>query len=134
MKTLHMVELLLDTIYKQADDAYRAGLINRNDVMKVSIKQSEMRINRIKLENGIKLATMAFSQYIGIPYDSTLVLSDTLSLSQAPYEVYTNADQALSNREEYKLLQQSVKAEELQTRLKVGEYCLKQVLGAGALY
>ncbi|MCE5227281.1 MAG: TolC family protein [Porphyromonadaceae bacterium] len=134
MKTLHMVELLLDTIYKQADDAYRAGLINRNDVMKVSIKQSEMRINRIKLENGIKLATMAFSQYIGIPYDSTLTLSDTLSLSQAPYEVYTNADQALSNREEYKLLQQSVKAEELQTRLKVGEYLPEAGVGAGALY
>ena len=134
MKTLHMVELLLDTIYKQADDAYRAGLINRNDVMKVSIKQSEMRIYRIKLENGIKLATMAFSQYIGIPYDSTLTLSDTLSLSQAPYEVYTNADQALSNREEYKLLQQSVKAEEMQTRLKVGEYLPEAGVGAGALY
>lgn len=134
MKTLQMVESLLNTIYKQANDAYQAGLINRNDVMKVSLKQSELHINRIKLENGIKLATMAFSQYVGVPYDSTLVLSDTLAISQTPFEVYQNADQALTNREEYKLLQQSVKAEELQTRLKRGEYLPEVGIGAGALY
>lgn len=84
LKTLHMMGMLLDTIYKQADDACRVGLINRNDVMKVSIKQSEMRMNRMKLENGIKLASMAFSQYIGLPYDSTMVLSDTLVIDQNP--------------------------------------------------
>ena len=134
MKTLQMVELLLGAIYKQANDAYSAGLINRNDVMKVSIKQSELQINKIKLENGIKLATLAFCQYVGVPYDSTSVLSDNLSIVQTPYEVYMDASQALSNREEFKLLQQSVKAEELQTKLKLGEYMPEAGIGAGALY
>jgi len=134
MKTLHMVELLLDTVYRQANDAYSAGLINRNDVMKVTIKQSELQINKIKLENGIKLATMAFSQYVGVPYDSTTVLSDTLAIGQTPYVVYMDANQALSNREEYKLLQQSVKAEELQTKLKHGEFMPEAGVGVGALY
>lgn len=134
LKTLHMVEMLLDTVYKQADDAYRAGLIQRNDVMKVSIKQSEMKMNRIKLENGIKLATMAFSQHIGLAYDSTIVLSDTLVISQNPYEVYLDANQALLNREEYKLLQKSVEVEELQTRLKIGEYLPEIGVGVGAVY
>jgi len=134
MKTLHMVELLLDTVYRQVNDAYSAGLINRNDVMKVTIKQSELQINKIKLENGIKLATMAFSQYVGVPYDSTTVLSDTLAIGQTPYVVYMDANQALSNREEYKLLQQSVKAEELQTKLKHGEFMPEAGVGVGALY
>lgn len=134
MKTLHMVELLIDTVYRQVNDAYSAGLINRNDVMKVTIKQSELQINKIKLENGIKLATMAFSQYVGVPYDSTTILSDTLSIAQTPYDVYLDANQALSNREEYKLLQQSIKAEELQTKLKLGEYMPEAGVGAGALY
>ena len=126
--------MLLDTIYKQADDACRVGLINRNDVMKVSIKQSEMRMNRMKLENGIKLASMAFSQYIGLPYDSTMVLSDTLVIDQNPYEVYLDAGQALLHREEYKLLKKSVEAEELQTRLKIGEYLPEVGVGIGAVY
>jgi multidrug efflux pump subunit AcrB/outer membrane protein TolC len=134
MKTIHTVELLLDTIYRQANNAYQAGLINRNDVMKVTIKQSELQINRIKLENGIKLATMAFSQYIGVPYDSTKVLTDTLIIAQAPKTVYLDANQVLSSREEYKLLQQSVKAEELQTKLKLGEYLPEVGVGAGAMY
>ena len=134
LKTLHMMGMLLDTIYKQADDACRAGLINRNDVMKVSIKQSEMRMNRMKLENGIKLASMAFSQYIGLPYDSTMVLSDTLVIDQNPYEVYLDAGQALLHREEYKLLKKSVEAEELQTRLKIGEYLPEVGVGIGAVY
>ena len=134
LKTLHMMGMLLDTIYKQADDACRVGLINRNDVMKVSIKQSEMRMNRMKLENGIKLASMAFSQYIGLPYDSTMVLSDTLVIDQNPYEVYLDAGQALLHREEYKLLKKSVEAEELQTRLKIGEYLPEVGVGIGAVY
>ncbi|NWJ52665.1 MAG: TolC family protein [Bacteroidetes bacterium] len=134
MKTLHSVELLLDTLYRQANNAYQAGLINRNDVMKVSIKQSELQINRIKLENGIKLATIAFSQYVGIPYDSTTVLSDMLTIEKPPYTIYVDANQVLSSREEYKLLQQSVKAEELQTQLKIGEYMPEVGIGAGALY
>lgn len=134
MKTVQMVESLLNSIYKQANDAYHAGLINRNDVMKVTIKQSELSINRIKLKNGIKLATMAFYQNIGIPYDSTTILTDTLAVTKTPYEVYLNADEALNNREEYKLLQQSVIAEKLQTRLKMGEYLPEVGVGAGALY
>lgn len=134
LRTLHMAERLLDTVYKQANDSYRAGLINRNDVMKVSIKQSEMRMSRLKLENGIKLATMAFSQHIGLAYDSTMVLADTLVISQNPYEVYMDADQAVINREEYKLLQKGVEAEELQTRLKIGEYLPEVGVGVGTVY
>lgn len=134
MKTLHLVEQLLDTIKKQANDAWVVGLINRNDVLKVTIKQSEMHINRIKLDNGVKLATMAFCQNIGVPYDSTMVLSDTLTISKLPSEVFVNPYEALKNREEYKLLQQSVKAEELQTRLKLGGYLPEVGVGVGALY
>ncbi|HPT22530.1 MAG TPA: TolC family protein, partial [Bacteroidales bacterium] len=50
-KTLTMVEQLLDTIYNEANDAYNAGLINRTDILKVTLKQSDVRISRMKLEN-----------------------------------------------------------------------------------
>lgn len=134
MKTLNLVEQLLDTINNEANDAWHAGLINRNDVMKVAIKKSEMQINRIKLENGIKLATMAFCQNIGVQFDSAMILNDTLAVLKIPGEVFVNPDAALKNREEYKLLQESVKAEELQTRLKLGGYLPEVGVGVGALY
>ncbi|MCE5346459.1 MAG: TolC family protein [Bacteroidales bacterium] len=133
-KTLTMVEQLLDTIYNEANDAYNAGLINRNDVLKVTLKQSDARISRMKLENGIKLASMAFCQHLGIPYDESMILTDTIGISQSPAEVYINGVQALQNREEYKLLEYSIKAEEFKSRMKIGEYLPQVGVGVGTLY
>ncbi len=134
MKTLNSAEQLVDSIYKQADDAWKVGLINRNDVMKVSIKRSEIRIQRNRLENGIRLASMAFCQYLGVEYDSTIILKDTLTAIQTPLSVFVDAEQAISNREEFKMLQKSVQAEELQTKLELGKHMPELGVGAGALY
>ncbi|HPT22046.1 MAG TPA: TolC family protein, partial [Bacteroidales bacterium] len=134
LKTLSMVEQLLDTIYNEANDACNAGLINKNDVLKVTLKQSEARITRMKLEHGIRLATMSFCQHLGIPFDESMVLTDTIGIEKSPVEVYVDVNQALQNREEYKLLEHSVKAEELKSRLKIGEYLPQVGVGVGALY
>jgi hypothetical protein len=40
-KTLEKYELWLKDIRKQVDDAFKSGLIIKNDVLKVQIKQSE---------------------------------------------------------------------------------------------
>ncbi|HCT31226.1 MAG TPA: hypothetical protein DIW31_10970 [Bacteroidales bacterium] len=77
---------------------------------------------------------MAFCQYLGIPYDSTMVLGDNLTINQNPLSVYVNSTEAVINREEYKLLQQSVKAEELKSKMNLGKYLPEVGVGAGALY
>jgi len=134
MKTLAMGEKLLDTIYKQANDAWLAGIINRNDVMKVKLKQGDMKVSRLQLENGIRLSTMALCQTMGVEVDSTMALTDTLVIPLPPSSLYMNPDKALENREEYKLLQQNIRAEELQTRMKIGEYLPQVGVGIGSYY
>lgn len=121
-KTLEKYELLLSDIRKQVDDAFTAGLIIKNDVLKVQIKQSELEANKNKLLNGKKLATMQFCQTIGIAYDSTLVLQKVIDVSQSPLAYYTDHSPALTNRTEYKLLEKSVEAAQLQTKMKTGDY------------
>ena len=121
-KTLEKYELLLNGVRKQVDDAFTAGLIIKNDVLKVQIKQSELEANKNKLLNGKKLATMQFCQTIGIPFDSTLVLQETIDISQSPLAYYTDHSPALTNRTEYKLLEKSVEATRLQTKMKTGDY------------
>ena len=121
-KTLEKYELLLQNIRKQVDDAYKSGLIIKNDVLKVQIKQSELEANKNKLLNGKKLATMQFCQTIGIPYDSTLVLQEVIDVSQSPYQYYTDNQNALTQRTEYQLLEKSVEATQLQTKMKTGDY------------
>jgi multidrug efflux pump subunit AcrB/outer membrane protein TolC len=133
-QTLATAEQMLDSLYHEANDAWHAGLINRNDVLRVSLKQSEIKSSKLKLDNGIKLSAMAFCQHMGIPYDATMVLTDSLSVKQPPAEVYVNAADAVVNREEYKLLEQSVKAEKLKTRMKIGSYLPEAGVGVGAMY
>jgi len=133
-KTIQRFEELRNSLLAQVEDAYKSGLVSRNDVLRVKIKHSEVLLNKSKLENGKKLATMAFCQYIGIPYDSTLVLSDSLFVDGLPQSYYVDHTEALKNRSEYILLQASVRAEELQSDIKLGEYLPEVAVGVSGLY
>jgi outer membrane protein TolC len=133
-KTIQTYEELLNRLLAQVKDAFASGIVSRNDLLKVKVKRSEVLLNKSKLENGKKLATMAFCQYIGIPYDSTLVLADTLSVADLPQSFYVDHAEALKNRSEYNLLQASVRAEELQSNMKLGEYLPQVAVGVSGIY
>lgn len=132
--TILKYEELLNSLYKQVDDAYTHGVTSKNDLLKVKLKKSEVALNKSKLENGIKLAKMAFCQHIGIEYDSTLALTDTLTVQGMPESYYVDNAEALKLRTEYKLLQRSVRAEELKTNMKLGEYLPKAGVGVNGIY
>ena len=133
-KTIQRYEKLLNSLLAQVEDAYKSGLVSKNDMLKVKVKRSEVLLNKSKLENGLRLATMAFCQYIGIPYDSSLVLRDSLTLEASPESYYVENTETLKNRSEYHLLQASVRAEELQSDMKLGEYLPEAGIGVGGLY
>ena len=132
MKTIESYTRLLDTLYRDVSVAHKAGLISHNDVLKVMLKQSELKMNRLKLENGTRLAAMSFCQHLGIPYDSLLTLTDTVSIYTIPDSIYSDHQQALLRRAEYQLVQESVEAEKLQVRMKRGEYLPEIGVGVGA--
>ncbi len=133
-KTLARYQDMLDTLLRQVEDAHRAGLIMKNDVLKVRLKRNELRLNHSKLDNGRALAGMAFCQYLGIPWDSTLVLRDEMSVDVDPQALYVDKSAALQNRDEYALLKLAVRAEKLQTRLKRGEFLPQAGVGVSGLY
>ena len=133
-KTIQCYEELLKSLLAQVEDAYKSGLVSRNDVLKVKVKRSEVLLNKSKLENGRKLATMAFCQHIGIPYDSTLMLIDSLRADVSPETFSVDHTGALKNRSEYRLLQASVRAEELQSNMKLGEFLPQAGIGVTGLY
>jgi outer membrane protein TolC len=133
-KTIQRYEELLNSLRAQVEDAYTSGIVMKNDMLKVKLKRSEILLNKSKLENGRKLATMAFCQYIGIPFDSTLVLKDSLAVNDLPETYYVDHAEALNNRSEYHLLQASVRAEELQSNMKFGEYLPQAAVGVSELY
>lgn len=133
-KTIAQYEALLNDVNKQVNDAYKSGLVIKNDVLKVQIKQSELKTNKSKLQSGKQLAIMQFCQTIGIAYDSALVLQEDLQNIQLPNAYYADLETALPNRMEYRLLEQSVKAARLQTKMKRGDYLPQVAVGAAGYY
>ena len=134
MKTLERYIQLVDTLHKEVNDVYEAGLITRNDLLKVELKQNELQMNHLKLANGIELAKMAFCQYIGVFYNPKVSFADSVGRAEPPQLIYTNHQQALGNRAEYKLLQKSTEAEKYQTKMQRGEYMPQVGVGVSAQY
>ena len=125
---------MLNRLLAQVQDAFNSGLVMKNDVLKVKLKLGEVLLNKSKLENGRKLAAMAFCQYIGVPYDSALILKDELKIYEIPQSYFVDKDEALKKRTEYRLLEKSVEAEKLQTSMKLGEYLPQAGIGVSGLY
>ena len=134
MKTLEVYSSMLDDLYKQVDDAVKYGVLTRNDLMKISVKRSELQLKKQKLENGKHLARMAFCQLLGIPYEPEMVLTEKLDAVIDPQQYYVENEKVLQDRAEYQLLQFGVKAEKLRKRMTLGEYLPEIGVGASGFY
>lgn len=132
MKTLVTYEQFLDTIHHNAESAFNAGLATKNDVLKVDIKLSEIQINKLKLGNGIELAKMALCQQIGLQYSAGLVFSEPNDEPVSPDSLFREQENSLLQCKEYSLLKKSIVAEELQSKLKFGDYLPE--FSAGAMF
>lgn len=123
----------LDTLLGDVQTANGAGVAGTGDVLKVRLKRSELLSARLRLENGIRLASMALGEKIGLwTPDSLVVPADPLV---APPLLASPADEGLwdvSHRNECRLLDCGVEAEHLKHKMAVGER-LPQLM-AGAIY
>lgn len=132
--TLDAANLQLARIHQDAENAYRGGISNKNDMLSVELKQNETATNRLKLENGIKLCRMVLAQYIGV--NGTDMQIDTTLKTNLPEPTKYLADHqaALDNRTEAQLLDKNVEANHLQTRLKKGALLPTVAVGAAGVY
>ncbi len=133
LKTLDSYRSLLDTLNRDVTNFNKAGLAQRNDLLKVQLKQNELQSNRLKLINGISLTKRALCQHIGIAFDSTLLLSD-LPFVPASVPMPVTANEAVTNRMEYQLLNKAAEAEELQLKMIRGGLMPQLAFGAMAAY
>jgi outer membrane protein TolC len=132
-ETLKKYDTLLHSLLRQVKDAHASGLVLRNDVLKVQLQQSDLQLDISRLDNGRKLAAMAFSQYIGLSHDSTIVLKDEWPAIESPDRFYVAPQSVLQSRTEYRLLEKAVQAARLQTRLKRGEFLPEVGVGMRAM-
>jgi len=114
--------------------AVDAGFANRNDLLKVELKQNELESGKLKLTNGLRLAKMVLAQFIGAPsddfdVDKTLIESVNMSLL-----VPVDHQSALYQRAEYQLLDKNIEANELMVKMETGKNLPTVAVGAGWNY
>lgn len=132
-RTLDIIDTQLNTLLKDVELLYTAGLITNNDVLKVKLRKNEVASTRNNLDNGIKLAKMSICQQIGIELDASdtfeIIVPD-IEKVESPVAYYVNHKDVLSNRIENKLLDKNVEASRLQTKMKRADYLPTVAVGA----
>jgi outer membrane protein TolC len=121
IKTIAKADTLLASIYGDVNNAYKAGMVNRNDLLKVELRRDELESSRLKLANGLRLAKMLLGQYIGIPAGEFEIDHSIGETGVSPYTVRVDHLSVLSQRAEYQLLDKNIEANRLQVRMEVGK-------------
>ena len=71
-RTLQGLQLLLDTLLRDVESAYSAGLVTENDRLQIKLKQGELRSGMIQVDNGIRLSRLNLFNLIGIEKEDSV--------------------------------------------------------------
>ena len=134
LKTLAIVEQLVNSLYKDVDAAVKAGVKNRNDLLQVQLRKNSVASDRLQLENGLKLSRMLLGQYVGLKADSLTLESVSFDEPASPEKLRTDHGAALLTTPEYQLLAKNVEANRLQQKITVGKYLPTVGIGASYMY
>ena len=131
LKTIAEAENLLLRVHTDVKNAVEAGIVNRNDLLKVELKQNELESGKLKLTNGLMLLKIVLAQFIGAPsegFDIDKTLIDNVILA---FDAGIDHSSALNGRVEYRLLDKSIEAGALQVKMEIGKYLPTVAVGVG---
>lgn len=128
VKLLEAYAAQLDELTRQIETSVEAQMATHGDALRVEAKQSQIRYQLQKANNGKELCRMALCNIMGLPLDSMVLPADTNILVSPPAEM--NA--TIEERPEYKLLKSQVEIQEQQVKIARSE--ILPVLGLSAVY
>lgn len=124
---------LLDTIYGIAELAFNAGVVSRNDLLRVQLARTDLITKKLQLENGIHLASRSLCQLIGKEYTEELEVERFQHEDSIPLVIHVD-EFSIDGRPETQLLDLQIKAEELQKKITIGSTLPHIGLGAQGGY
>jgi outer membrane protein TolC len=132
-KTIAEAENLLNRVHQDVENFCDAGLANRNDLLKVELKQHELESGKLTLTNGLNLSKMALAQLAGVAPEG-FEIDTTLANEALLLHTPVDHSSALLRRTEYRLLDKSIEAGKLQVKMEIGKNLPTVALGAGWNY
>lgn len=135
-QTLETVIAMVDTLQYQVGVAVDAGVVMRNDYLKVQLKNNDLHSLLVDLDNGITLSRKLLAQYVGMDGTPVDIAEPELpaEVPDVPYDIYLEPKQALVGTPDYQLLDRQVEAARLERKMAVGENMPTVGVGAGYFY
>lgn len=112
---------LLESLLTQLTNSFDAGMIYKNDILRVQVQLNEAELNLSKAKDGLIMAKLNLSQTIGMPGNTDIVLADSVVGTFNPLvdDYYLTAAE---NRPEIRLLKKAVEAQQLQEKLLKADF------------
>ncbi len=128
LMTLDAADKQIAALYKHVEQYVQAGVVNRNDLLKVKLRQQELASSRLKLENARTVLLMLLAQQAG--FDDEIDIEFALEpTAEAPHTLYAAPAEAAANRTEVALAQKAVQAQQLQVKMERGKNMPTVALG-----
>ncbi len=131
--TLDQVDKQLVRMENDAQAAVDAGIRNRNDLLQVQLRKNETRASRISVENALLTVGDLLAQVMGHAGETVEVISPSLGCDN-PQLYYQSPETAITNTNEYQLLEKQIEADRLQYKMSVGKNLPSVAVGGGYLY
>ncbi|MGN0194964.1 MAG: TolC family protein [Candidatus Cryptobacteroides sp.] len=143
MKTLDAAISMVESIRRDAVNAFNAGLVLDLDTLKAGRELNNLHLQKNKLSSGTRIAKMDLFNAIGYeysclkgggeaPYVGDVTLSGDLAGLASPEQFHVDEVSAAALTEESRLLGMQVQAADLQKKIALGE-AMPEV-GVGAVY
>lgn len=113
-------KVMLQSLHKDLKNSFDAGLIYKNDLLRVEVNLNEAELNIKKAEDGLVMSKLNLAQVAGFEGAPDFVLADSVSGS---FDAKASGqwDNVADNRPEIKTLQKAIEAQELQRKLLKGD-------------
>lgn len=109
-------------LYDQVQLAVSVQMATDNDLLRVSTKQNEVSYQLQKARNGEQLCGLALAYAIGADLEQTIVPTDTVFTEQGARSKGQDISEDFSTRPDLLLLQQKVKASEVEVKRARSNY------------
>lgn len=106
---------MLDVLHQDLQNSFDAGMIYKNDLLRVEVRLNEAELSITKAYDGMIMAKLNLAQLIGEPDNMDFSLSDTVTGDFLPLQklMANSAD----NRPEVRMLRTGIDAEILQRKI-----------------
>ncbi|MBE9462107.1 TolC family protein [Dyadobacter subterraneus] len=112
---------LLESLLKQLTNSFDAGMIYKNDILRVQVQLNEAELNLVKAKDGLVMSKLNLAQQMGMPGNTEITLADSIvgTFNILAADSYLTAAE---NRSEIRLLKRALEAQRIQEKLLKADF------------